>query len=152
MASWSTYKFGSSRELTEFLNGAIINSLNLHSGADVDGKTFIFEVNGGGDTTVTFTPAKSRNWTLEEIVAHINLSEAGLAEIRTETRPGFNKSVRKIKLEKDLTSFEVKATGTANGVLGFVAVAADYVPDTEVPGGPKAVPGEQDTWLIVRYA
>jgi len=151
MASWSTYKFGSSRELTEFLNGALVGALNLQDGAAVDGLTFVFEKNGGGDTTVTFAPAKGRKWTIEEIRDQINASETGLAHIRTAIRPGAPKPERKLKLEKDLTSLEVKATGTANGVLGFSAATADYVADTEVKGT-IAVPGEQDTWLLMRYA
>ena len=150
MASWSTHKFGSSLQMTEFLNGAILGNQNVHNDVDVDGLTFIFEVNGGGNTTVTFAPPKSRSWTPAEIVALINVAEAGLAWIRPVTQPGYPIN-RRIKLEKDLVSLEVK-NGTANALLGFVAATtADYVPDTEVKGT-IAVPGEQDTWLLMRYA
>jgi len=150
MASWNTYKFGSAKKLTEHLNGAILGNKNLHSGAEVDGLTFIFEVNGGGDTTVTFAPAKSRPWTIEEIVAQINASEADLASVRPVPQPA-SPIDRRIRLMKDLVSLEVKAGGTSNAVLGFAAGSAVYVPDTEIKYvGP--IPGEQDTWIVVRYA
>lgn len=150
MASWNRYKFGSSQDMLDFLNGATRGVKNLHDGADVDGKTFIFEVNGGGDTTVTFAPAKSRPWTIDEIVALINASEANLAFIRTITAAG-RPLDRRIVLVKDLTSFEIKATGTANADLGFGAGSAVYIPDTQILGAPVPVPGEQDSWLLLRY-
>ena len=80
MASWNVNKFGSSKKMIEFLNGTILGRVNLKDGADVDGLTFIFD-KGAGDVTVTFAPAKSRPWTLAEIVAIINVAEADLAHI-----------------------------------------------------------------------
>ena len=151
MASWRTFKFKSPDDMADYLNGMILGSKNLHKGADVDGLTFIFEVNGGGDTTVTFAPAKSRPWTIDEIVAQINASEALLASIKVVQNSPSNGLDRRIKLVKDLTSFEVKAGGTANGLLGFGPVSAVYVADTEINYvGP--IPGEQNTWVVVRYA
>lgn len=153
MASWEKRKFGSSQELEEYLNGALISSLNLHDGAYMDGQTFVFEVDGGGDTTVTFT-AKGRKWTLQEIIDQINASEADLAHIRTEVRPGANKPIRRLKLQKALTSFVIKNTGTGNDELGFPTgsnTPAVYVAPADLEFI-KQVPGEQDSWLVWRYA
>jgi hypothetical protein len=153
MASWNKYKFGSSLGLQEYLNGALLGNKNLDKGGDVDGLTLIFEVDGGGDTTVTFTPVKSRPWTLEEIVAKINVAVADLAFIRQATIPGRPRD-RRLKLEKALTSLVVKSTGTANAVLGYSTTAnttAVYLVPADIQWqGP--IQGEQDTWVIWRYA
>jgi hypothetical protein len=154
MASWIKQKFGSSQELEEYLNGALIGTINLQEGADVDNQTFVFEVDGGGDTTVTFTPVKNRPWTIEEIVAKINAAEADLAHIRTNVNPGARVAVRRLKLQKDLTSLVVKTTGTANPELGFSATAnttAVYVAPADIEYI-RQVQGEQDTWVLWRYA
>ena len=151
MASWSTFKFKSPLDMIEYLNGMILCSVNLHKGAAVDGLTFVFEVNGGGDTTVTFAPAKSRPWTIEEIRDQINASEADLAHIKVVQNSPANGLDRRLKLEKDLTSLEVKATGTANSALGFAAESASYTADTEIKHL-GSISGEQNTWVVVRYA
>lgn len=151
MASWRTFKFKSPDDMADYLNGMILGVRNLHKGASVDGLTFVFEVNGGGDTTVTFAPAKSRPWTIDEIIAKINASEANLASIKVVQSSPFNGLDRRIKLVKDLTSLEVKVGGTSNSLLGFVPISAVYVADTEINYvGP--IPGEQNTWAVVRYA
>jgi len=148
MASWNVARFGSSKKMTDFLNGRVIGNVNLLNGADVDGLTFIFD-KGGGDVTVTFT-AKGRVWTINEIVDQINVTEAGLAHI---DNVGSTPPDRRLAIEKDLASLTVKSSGTANSLLGFSTTTdqvSDRVVDTEVfSAGPE--PGEQ-SWVVVRYA
>jgi len=146
MASWKINKFGSAKKMVEWLNGTILGKVNLANGADVDGLTFVFD-SGGGDATVTFT-AKGRLWTLDEIVAQINATEAGIAHINNVG--GLD---RRLSIEKDVASLIIKITGTANAALGFNTTAntvQDRVVDTEVySAGPE--PGEQ-SWIVVRYS
>ena len=147
MASWTITKFGSAKKMVEFLNGTILGTRNLSSGASVDGLTFIFD-KGAGNVTVTFSPAKSRAWTLSEIVDKINVTEAGLAHINNVG--GLD---RRLSIEKDLASLTVKSTGTANSLLGFSTTAdqvSDRIVDTEVYSAAPE-PGEQ-SWIVVRYA
>lgn len=148
MASWRVNKFGSAKKMINFLNGRVLGRVNLSKGAEVDGLTFIFD-KGAGNVTVTFTAAKGRPWTLQEIVDKINVTEAGLAHI--DNVGGLD---RRLAIEKDLASLTVKDTGTANALIGFNAGTGDQVSDrvvdTEVySAGPE--PGEQ-SWVVVRYA
>ena len=147
MASWTITKFGSAKKMIEFLNGTILGTRNLSSGAAVDGLTFIFD-KGAGNVTVTFSPAKSRAWTLAEIVAKINTTEAGLAHINN-----VGGTDRRLSIEKDLASLTVKDSGTANSVLGFSTSGdqvSDRIVDTEVYSAAPE-PGQQ-SWILVRYA
>lgn len=147
MASWKVNRFGSAKKMVEWLNGTILGKVDLHDGAAVDGLTFVFD-KGGGDVTVTFVPAKSRKWTLQEIVDHINTTEAGLAHINNVG--GLD---RRLSIEKDLASLTIKTSGTVNAALGFSTTSdtvQDRVIDTEVySAGPE--PGEQ-SWVVVRYS
>lgn len=149
MASWKINKFGSAKKMVEWLNGTVLGRVNLRDGAEVDDLTFIFD-KGAGNVTVTFTPTKSRAWTLQEIVDKINVTEADLAHINNVG--GLD---RRLAIEKDLATLIVKDDGTANSVLGFNVHPAgdqtsDRVVDTEVySAGPE--PGEQ-SWIVVRYS
>jgi len=130
---WSSRRFQTERELVDFLNGAVLGTVNLHpSGANVDGLTLI--VNAGGvDRTVTFAPALGRNWTADEILAQI-LATAGMAGVAslhvperydTSHPPGRGTKHRYLRLFSD-PAIIVRNTGTGNAALGFnVAPAAD---------------------------
>lgn len=155
MASWNVNKFRSSSDVIDFLNGVIVGAANLHRyGADVDGLTFIFD-KGGGNVTVTFAPVKNRQWTLDEIIAHINLTEASLAQKKVMTSIG-TPDVR-LRIDKQsLGSLTIKSTGTANSHLGFSTVADQVsvrIPNTEVHYiGPLDEAGNSDSWTVVRYS
>lgn len=126
MALWERHVFGDQEQMVNFLNGALIGSKNLAQGAEVDGLTFIVDI-GGGDVTTTFSPAKNRAWTIEEIVAAINASVAGLANLYSANNPGHQMHGvdRRILLVRD-GALTVKSTGTANTLLGY-STAGDTV-------------------------
>jgi hypothetical protein len=132
--------------MKERLNGAIVGVKNLVKGAEVDSLTFVFN-KGASDVTINFTTAKNRAWTLAEIVAKINATESGLAQIKNVTSTD-----RRIKIEKDLAVLIVKKTGTANSLLGLSTAAdvtADPIALSEISyAGPE--PGEQ-SWVVTRY-
>jgi hypothetical protein len=124
MALWERHIFSIDQlQMINFLNGALIGTTNLAEGAEVDGLTFIVDI-GGGDVVTTFTPAKSRAWTVDEIVAKINASVAGVAQpysLNLSDHQGRGVD-RRFLLVRD-GAFTVKSTGTANALLGFSTTA-----------------------------
>lgn len=158
MALWTRKQFATLEQALEYLNGALIGTVNLHTnGADVDGKTFIVN-DGTADRTVTFSPAKSRNWTLDEIVAqinaHANLSNAH-AVIRTSRSGGLID--RRLAIFND-PAYKIRGNGTANSVLGFPSPATPANDSTQVIIANTDVevfrsisrdPNQQ--WVVVHY-
>jgi hypothetical protein len=135
VASWKINIVDSVLELERFLNGAIKGTVDLSSGADVDGKTFTIDVGSGG-VDVDFTPSKSRLWTSNEIVSAINDADSsleGIASLFIVSSAGINQ--RFLVLEKDGLEITVQADGTANEDLGFVAGTS---PDDDTVGDPVA--------------
>lgn len=156
MALWSARLFSSRYAMIDFLNGALMGSVNIHSGALVDGLTFIVDT-GSGNITVTFEPAKSRAWTAEEICTEINGADASLTGVASphsiqEPRPQLEQE-RRLQLVRD-GSLTVRSTGTANEVLGFSDTADTVsvpVADTDIHNITR-IPMEQDSWAVVWYA
>ena len=139
-------------DFIEALNGAQVGTVNLTSGADVDGLTFIVDTTGT-PRTVTFTPAKSRPWTAAEIVAAINAAHADLADVAhvKVASPG---SLRHqwLSIWKD-GGATVKSTGTANALLGFSS-AADQVQTVVVNTVIQKIDRDtsnQGTWVALLY-
>lgn len=112
----------SAQELLRVLNGVLTNSVDLYNGASVDGLTFILDV-GGGNVTVTFAPAKSRKWTIEEIVAQINASVAGVASIYNKMATDPQTGPARYLTISHENGAVVRSGGTANTLLGFSAAA-----------------------------
>lgn len=154
MATWERFAFGSVEQLVNFLNGALIGDQNLAAGAAVDGLSFIVDI-GAGDVTINFTAAKGRPWTAQEIVDKINASVAGLARVysRNSANPYTAGADQRVLLERDGT-LVVKATGTANALLGFSTTAittAAPVVDTEVYTIEYQHSGATDLWVALLY-
>jgi hypothetical protein len=153
MATWERFAFGSVEQLVNFLNGALIGDQNLAAGAAVDGLTFIVDV-GAGEVTISFTTAKGRPWTVQEIVDKINASVAGLARVysRNNANPYTAGTDQRVLLERDGT-LVVKATGTANALLGFPAAITTAAPvvNTDVYTIEYQHSGATDLWVALLY-
>jgi hypothetical protein len=126
MAFWTRIIVPNLEDLLDELNNVLIGTANISGGADVDGLTFI--VDPGTPRTATFTPAKNRLWTPEEVVDHINAAHgdlAGSASAKVMKTGGVAVGDRRLVmwLEGGLT---VDKDGTANSVLGF-STTADQV-------------------------
>jgi hypothetical protein len=123
MALWTHKRFATLEQALDYLNGAMIGTVNLNAGALVDGLTFIIH-DGIADRTTTFAPAKSRAWTIQEIVAQINatptLGDVASAVIKTP-RAGAG-PVQYLRIFGD-PNHTIRGNGTANTVLGFDAPA-----------------------------
>lgn len=159
MALWRTTTFESIEAMIDYMNGALIGTVNLRDGADVDGKTLIIDA-GSGNVTCTFSPAKSRNWTLNEIVAKIEATAGleGLASIKV-LRVGHSlyEKDRRLLLVGD-PAITIRGNGTANAELGYVegATPADdtiqvITPQAAVERAYRNVDG-QDTWTVLLYS
>jgi hypothetical protein len=154
MAVWTTKLFRSRDTMLDYLNGVIIGGVNVHAGAAVDGLTLIIDA-GSGAKTVTFAPAKSRLWTLAEVVAAISAADAslvGVGIIKDINTGGVTSKApdRRLAIFKD-AAVVLDKDGTANSVFGFNTVA-----DTSRAAVIKTnvflmerSPREQDTWLLV---
>lgn len=154
MAVWSQVAFNTVEQLVNFLNGVVIGGQNLVQGAAVDGLTLVVDI-GGGDVTVTFTPAKSRPWTAQEIAAKINASIAGIARVysRNYDNPYLAGGDQRILLERD-GALTVKTTGTANALLGFSTTSNtvnDPVPTSEVPWVQYQNGSAAEIWVALLY-
>jgi len=124
MAGWDIRPFDSLNRVRDYLNGVIIGTVDLSDGANVDTKTLVIDVDGGGNRTVTFAPAKSRDWTLAEIVAQIEAAHAdlvGVPVVYIDAAPGGAVGPKFLVLVKDGSVITIQNTGTANTVLGFPA-------------------------------
>lgn len=135
MAIWSYKKLANAKDAVDFLNGAIVGKVNLFNGADVDGLTIVVDI-GGGDVTTTFAPAKSRNWTIAEIISQINTAVGSICVSQrmysaVETCTVASDKRLSFMIDGGMT---VKGTGTGNAVLGFPAVdvVQAVISDTEV--------------------
>jgi len=125
MAYWKMLTFNRLPDLVDYLNGALVGSVNLDDGADVDGETIIIDI-GSGNVTCTFAPAKGTNWTLKEIVDEINGTAGlvGVASINIKNI-GHTSHEKDRRLQIDFEPAAViSSTGTANAKLGF-SIAAD---------------------------
>ncbi len=161
MASWTEKKFATVLQALGWLNGVMVGSLNLHAnGADVDSKTFIV-YDGTADRTVTFTPPKSRNWTLDEIIAKINavaqLAGSVSAKASLANRAGAVPD-RRVQIAGTV-AFTIRGNGTANAELGFVEgaspatdVVQEIIPNTEIAVFVNVTNGPGQRWVLVRYA
>lgn len=160
MALWRTATFESLEAMIDYMNGALIGTVNLDpEGADVDGKTLIIDA-GGGNVTCTFAPAKGTNWTLEEIVAKIEATVGleGLASIKILKvgHSAFPKD-RRLLLEGD-PAIIVRGNGTANAELGYAEGATPADDTTQVITPQAAVERAyrnedgQDTWTVLLYS
>ena len=159
MAHWTKKQFPSLERALEYLNGVMIGTVDLNpNGADVDGKTFIVH-DGTSDRTVTFTPAKSRNWTAVEIVdkinAHANLSGMYLA-VR-EVRVGAG-AAQYLAIWGD-PAHTIRGNGTANAELGFAEgvtpgddTTQTIIPNTEVESFKAAARDPNQQWVVVHYS
>lgn len=155
MATWKIHRFRSDRDLCEVLNGAITSNKDAEDGLLVDGLTLLIDA-GGGVKTVTFAPALSRAWTLEEIVATIEAADASLVGVACISRgltAGSNGTPSYLRLVKDNgAAITVKSTGTANALFGFSVtvdtVGVPYV-DTEVESRIGMI--DNKTWYAVTY-
>lgn len=159
MALWRPATFESMEAMIDYMNGALMGTVNLDpEGADVDGKTLKIDP-GTGTVTVSFG-TKGRNWTLEEIVAEIE-GESGLGGIASIKilkvgHSSFTRD-RRLLLVGD-PAITLIANGTANAELGFVegtspADDTDQVitPQAAVERMYRNVDG-QDTWTVVLYS
>ena len=159
MANWTKKEFSTLEQAIDYLNGAMIGTVNLHTnGADVDNKTFIIH-DGTGDRTTTFTPIKSRNWALNEIVAHINatalLDDVASAVIKTARAGGA--TIRYLRIFGD-PAHTIRGNGTANAELGFVegATPGDDTVQVIIPNTSVAYFRSDDRdpnrrWTVVHY-
>lgn len=155
MAEWIDRTFVTRSNMIEYLNGLLIGIVNLHEGAEVDNKTLIINVGGAGNRTVTFQPAKSRAWTLAEIIAEISGAHADLVGLPKEhvpkASPGADQK-RYLKLSTN-DSFVVVKTGTANPLLGFDTVndeTAHHFLNTEVAD--LTFEQRRSVWSVITYA
>lgn len=152
MALWKFYTFRSHEEMENWLNGVLIGSVDLSSGANVNGKTFIVDI-GGGNVTVTFSGTDPM--TAQEIVDQINASIAGLASLYSRQAiapaPAFPWD-KELKLSRD-GSIVVASTGTANADLGFSTTGATtkvLIDPADVKRIVQASEGEE--WYLWYYA
>lgn len=159
MANWTRRRFSQEQDMLDWLNGAMIGSVNLHTeGADVDGLTLIIH-DGGGNQTVTFAPAKGRNWTAQEIVDEINAVGAltGVATLKTfKQASSLAVPVQRLRIMGDPAHI-IRGDGTSNAALGFAGPATPandttqvIIPDTEVTIQPLTIPNKM--WSVIRYA
>lgn len=124
MADWTYIGFPSVEAFVDYMNGSLIGTVNITGGADLDGLVFIVD-GGSGNQTVTFSPAKNRNWTLGEIIDKINSTHASLAGTATVVRvnpPGTPPDMR-LRMHKDGTMIVRFSGGTANATLGYSTTA-----------------------------
>jgi len=124
MAYWKIFTFNRIPDLVDYLNGVLVGTVNLDEGATVDGLTIIIDI-GSGPVTCTFSPAKSRDWTLQEIVDKINGTAglAGTASISIKN-VGHTSHTKDRRLQIDYEpAATISSSGTANTVLGFSAVS-----------------------------
>lgn len=160
MALWRTATFESMEAMIDYMNGALIGSVNLDlNGADVDNKTLKIDP-GSGTVTVTFSPVKSRNWTLNEIVAKIESTSGleGIASIKVlSVGHTSHPKDRRLLLVGD-PAIKIIADGTANAELGYVegtspADDTDQVitPQAAIERAYRNVDG-QDTWTVILYS
>lgn len=142
-------------DMIDFLNTAIVGSVNLRDGADMDAETLIADI-GAGDVVVTFAPL-GRDWTLQEIVDQIN-TDLGVAvasvhligEGRTPG-PSFAETDRRLKMAYG--TLTIRSTGTGNTKLGYSAAAdtvGGSIPVAEVETLKFNI-RERDTWHLVLY-
>lgn len=154
MASWVYRKFSDIDQVTDWLNGVLVGTANLHSnGADVDGKTLILDV-GTGPVTVTFAPPKARTWTLEEIIAQIN-NDAAIPDGTAKAHASLQHRVgarpnRRLRLASS-DGCVVHSAGTANTDLGFSAVA-DTVQYITSRAAVAHIHFDDNKYVVVLYA
>jgi hypothetical protein len=157
MALWEAMSFPTRRAMVDWLNGAIISPARVPAvGLDLDGLTLIIDA-GAGNKTVTFAPAKSRPWTMTEIVAAIGAADASLVGIASRLIESGDRPVApeaqgssRLKLVRD-GAITVVSTGTANARFGFSAIAdtvSAKIPKTDVVSIQRPST-EQDTWIVV---
>lgn len=132
MAAWQHMTFASQAEMLDTLNGAIISPYSMGDGLPVDGLNLIINVGGAGDRTVTFAPAKGRDWTADEIVAQIVAAHGDLAGVPHVLLRGGTPGVAWVKFLRLVKHagavITVKNSGTANALFGFpVAPTPDLV-------------------------
>lgn len=126
MAAFKNYSYRNKADMIDGLNGAIISSVDLSGGLDLDGLTLIINVGGAGDRTVTFSPAKSRVWTAQEIydqiyAAHADLQGVVSLEVKS-VRPDLVAGAQTyLKFVDNVAAAAVtiRSTGTANSLFGF---------------------------------
>lgn len=155
MSSWNSRSFIGFEHVLDYLNGSVFGSANLADGADVDGLTLIIN-NGTSDVTVTFAPAKGRNWTAAEIADQINNTAglAGVASIANKTRAMGQSLDLRLRIMGD-PNHTVKSTGTANSVLGFSTTsdtAQSIIPDSEVKYILDPTRSPNQKWIVVTYS
>lgn len=160
MALWRTATFESLEAMIDYMNGALVGSVNLDSvGADVDSKTLIIDP-GAGNVICTFAPAKGRNWTLSEIVAKIEAT-VGLEDVASIRIRRIGQSLlakdRRLLLKGD-PAIVIRGSGTANAELGYAegATPADdttqvITPQASVERAYRNVDG-QDSWTVLFYS
>lgn len=152
MAVWSRLSAPTLADFIDLLNGAQIGSVNIAGGALVDGLTLIIDTTGA-NRTVTFSPAKNRAWTAEEIVAQIEAAHADLVDAShvKVSSPG-TVPAKWLSIWKDGGAI-VRSTGTANTVLGF-SDSADQTQavktDTVVKDFDRDT-SNQGTWVAITY-
>ncbi len=165
MASWTRRQFPTLDDALDYLNGVIVGAVNLHNdGADVDGLTLVIH-DGTANRTVTFAPAKGVNWTLDEIVAQIEATNANLVggaipKARVAHRAGVRGLPdRRLSIDGNKSvagaAFTVRASGTANARLGFPTggdTAQVVVPDTQVKVFESSSRDPNTRWTVVLYA
>jgi hypothetical protein len=103
--------------------------------------------------TVAFTAAKGRPWTAAEIVAKINASIAGLAQVYSNNSPHYQMHGvdQRVFLVRD-GSLTVKAAGTANALLGFsTAGNTVQVPVATSELNTVSHNGVTNGWSVVLY-
>lgn len=117
---------------------------------DVDGLTLIIDTIGT-PRTATFTPVKSRLWTLDEVVTLVNAAHAELAGIASiESISGSGKSWRRIVFGVGAV-FTIVKTGTANVLFGLSSTA-DTVAAPVVKADVQSIhsiAGERDIWVAI---
>jgi len=159
MAIWRTATFESMEAMIDHMNGALIGSVNLDEGADVDLLTLIIDP-GTGNKTCTFSAAKGRDWTLDEIVAKIEATSGleGIASIKIR-KVGHTSHPRdrRLLLIGD-PAIKIIGNGTANAVLGYDGPATPandtdqiITPQAAVERAYRNVDG-QDTWTVLLYS
>lgn len=159
MALWRTATFESLEAMIDYMNGALVGTVNLDAGADVDLKTLIIDA-GAGNKTCTFSAAKGRNWTLDEIVAKIEATSGleGIASIKV-LNVGHTSHTRdrRLLLAGD-PAITIRGNGTANAELGY-AEGATPTNDTIQVITPQAAVERayrnedgQDTWTVILYS
>lgn len=159
MAIWRTVTFESLEAMIDYMNGAIVGTVNLNDGADVDSKTLKIDP-GTGTVTCTFNPPKSRDWTLGEIVAKVEATSGleGIASVKVVKvgHSAFTKD-RRLLLVGD-PAIKIIGDGSANDELGFDGPATP-ANDTDQVITPQAAVERayrnedgQDTWTVLLYS